>query len=65
MLKSTPRIIFVTAYIEHAVEAFDLDATDCLVKPVTFERLLKAVQKTGTWGHNEASASLPQERDTK
>ena len=29
MLKSTPRIIFVTAYTGHIVEAFDLDVTAC------------------------------------
>ncbi len=38
-------IIFVTAYAEHAVEAFDLDVTDYLTKPVRAERLQKALQK--------------------
>jgi two-component system, LytTR family, response regulator AlgR len=38
-------IIFVTAHSEHAVEAFDLDVTDYLTKPVRAERLLKALQK--------------------
>ncbi len=38
-------IIFVTAHAEHAVEAFDLDVTDYLTKPVRAERLQKALQK--------------------
>jgi DNA-binding LytR/AlgR family response regulator len=38
-------IIFTTAYKEHAYEAFDLDAVDYIAKPVTKERLQKAVQK--------------------
>lgn len=44
-LTSPPKIIFTTAYREFAVEAFDLDAVDYLVKPISFERFLKAINK--------------------
>jgi len=40
-----PLIIFTTAYSEHAIEAFDLNAIDYLLKPFTFERFLQAVNK--------------------
>jgi DNA-binding LytR/AlgR family response regulator len=44
-LDRTPEIIFTTAYPEFAVEGFELDAADYLVKPFSFERFLKAVNK--------------------
>ncbi len=44
-LKQPPKVIFTTAYMEHAVEAFELEALDYLLKPVTFERFIKAIQK--------------------
>ncbi|QLG45372.1 LytR/AlgR family response regulator transcription factor [Costertonia aggregata] len=44
-LKNKPVTIFTTAYSEHAVEAFGLDAVDYLLKPFSFERFLQAVNK--------------------
>ncbi|MFC4309913.1 LytR/AlgR family response regulator transcription factor [Steroidobacter flavus] len=43
--ETAPLIVFVTAYDEHAVKAFDLNAVDYLLKPYDKERLLKAVAR--------------------
>ena len=44
-LPHPPAVVFVTAYAEHAVHAFELDAVDYLTKPVRLERLQAALQK--------------------
>jgi len=44
-LERPPRIIFVTAHDRHAVEAFELNALDYLLKPVRAERLAAALRK--------------------
>ncbi len=44
-LPDRPQIIFTTAYDRYAVEGFELDAADYLLKPISFERFVKSVDR--------------------
>lgn len=44
-LPQPPAVVFVTAHVEHAVHAFELEAIDYLTKPVRLERLQQALEK--------------------
>ena len=44
-LKNPPAVIFTTAFDKHAVEGFELDAVDYLLKPITSERFQKSINK--------------------
>lgn len=44
-LKNPPKTIFTTAYRDFALESYDLETVDYLLKPITFERFMKAIDK--------------------
>jgi DNA-binding LytR/AlgR family response regulator len=58
-LKNPPLTIFTTAYSNYALEGYTLDVIDYLVKPITFERFLKASQKAMEFFHLKARAHQP------
>jgi two-component system response regulator AlgR len=58
-LPAPPAIIFVTAYDEHAVRAFELRALDYLLKPVRRERLREALSRLRPLARADAEALVP------
>ncbi len=56
-MKHPPKIVFTTAYQEYAVEGFDLNAVDYLMKPIAFDRFLRAVDKVLALGRTEQPAT--------
>jgi DNA-binding LytR/AlgR family response regulator len=62
--RNPPRVVFVTAYDEHAVEAFELEVVDYLLKPVRESRLAEALRRvveTGAGAAEEPDDTIPVE----
>ncbi|MFA6832894.1 MAG: LytTR family DNA-binding domain-containing protein [Bacteroidaceae bacterium] len=57
-LSKPPQIIFTTAYREYAVEGFELEVADYLLKPIEFSRFLKAISKVRRAIESECSSSF-------
>jgi two-component system response regulator LytT len=67
LLRSLPKkpvAVFTTAYDEYAIEAFDLDVVDYLVKPIAFERFLQAFNKAATAVQARIKAFPPSDAHT-
>ncbi|HAS46267.1 MAG TPA: DNA-binding response regulator [Microscillaceae bacterium] len=64
-LQSPPKIVFTTAYRDFAVESYEVNAIDYLVKPISFERFFQAIQKLKTSStpspSNESNLSISPE----
>lgn len=56
-----PKIIFTTAYSEYAIESFEFDVIDYLVKPISFERFLQAANKANRLINQDLSSEIKQE----
>ncbi|WP_396602541.1 LytR/AlgR family response regulator transcription factor [Algibacter sp. R77976] len=57
-LKTIPIVVFCTAYNQYALEAFETNSIDYLVKPVKLERLQKTVEKLKTFTQSKSSEEI-------
>lgn len=63
-LSSRPEVIFTTAYSEYALEGFELEALDYLIKPIPFDRFIKAINRYFKLNHQPLQIQEQSTTDT-
>ncbi|WP_299680388.1 LytTR family DNA-binding domain-containing protein [uncultured Dokdonia sp.] len=62
-LQGTPKIIFTTAYRNYAIESYELDVVDYLLKPISFTRFFKAINKYKSLSNLSPVVDIPEKKE--
>ncbi len=64
ILQSRPYVILTTAYSEYAIDGYEMEVTDYLLKPIVFERFFQAVERVKARIDSQASSFISNETST-